>query len=48
VLTLQQSIDEALKNNNSIKIAEYNINVQQALKKEALLFLRQKFPIRRA
>ena len=33
VLTLQQSIDEALKNNNSIKIAEYNINVQQALKK---------------
>lgn len=35
VLTLQQSIDEAVKNNNSIRIAEYNINVQKALKKEA-------------
>lgn len=33
VLTLQQSIDEAVKNNNSIRIAEYNINVQKALKK---------------
>lgn len=33
ILTLQQSIDEAIKNNNSIKIAEYNINVQKALKK---------------
>ncbi len=35
-LTLQQSIDEALKNNNSIKIAAYNIDAQKALKQGSL------------
>lgn len=35
-LTLQQAIDEALKSNNSIKIAEYNINAQKALKKGSI------------
>lgn len=35
-LTLQQAIDEALKNNNSIKIAQYNINAQKALKKGSI------------
>ncbi|MBN8880587.1 CusA/CzcA family heavy metal efflux RND transporter [Chitinophaga sp. 212800010-3] len=32
-LTLQQSIDEALKNNAQVRIANYDINLQQALKK---------------
>lgn len=32
-LTLRQAIDEALKNNNSIKIAQYEIELQQNLKK---------------
>ncbi|HQS22859.1 MAG: CusA/CzcA family heavy metal efflux RND transporter [Sphingobacteriia bacterium 24-36-13] len=32
-LTLQQAIDEALKNNNSIKIAQYQTDLQKALKR---------------
>jgi cobalt-zinc-cadmium resistance protein CzcA len=35
-LTLQQAIDEALNNNTQIKIANYEINVQQALKKASV------------
>lgn len=36
VLTLQQSIDEAVKNNNNIRIADYNVDIQQALKKGSI------------
>ncbi|OJW81814.1 MAG: acriflavine resistance protein B [Bacteroidetes bacterium 46-16] len=35
-LTLQQAIDEALRNNNSIKIAQYQVDLQQSLKRGAV------------
>lgn len=35
-LTLQQAIDEALKNNNNIRIAQYGVDLQQALKRGAV------------
>ncbi|MFY9150898.1 MAG: CusA/CzcA family heavy metal efflux RND transporter [Prolixibacteraceae bacterium] len=35
-LTLEQAIDEALKNNNSIKIAQYQIDMEQEMKRTAL------------
>ena len=42
-LSLQQSIDEALKNNNSVKIAEHDINVQKALKKGSITMSKTEF-----
>ncbi|RKD15110.1 acriflavine resistance protein B [Pelobium manganitolerans] len=35
-LTLQEAIDEALRNNNSIKIAQYQVDLQQSLKRGAI------------
>lgn len=35
-LNLQQAIDEALRNSNSIKIAQYQIDLQQSLKRGAI------------
>ncbi len=42
-LTLQQSIDEALKNNRQVKIADYDINLQQALKKGSVTMPKTEF-----
>lgn len=42
-LTLQQSIDEALKNNLQLKIANYDINLQQALKKGSITMPKTEF-----
>ncbi|MBX2953365.1 MAG: CusA/CzcA family heavy metal efflux RND transporter [Leadbetterella sp.] len=43
ILTLQQSIDEALKNNAQVKIANYDINLQQALKKGSVTIPKTEF-----
>jgi cobalt-zinc-cadmium resistance protein CzcA len=40
---LQQSIDEALKNNAQVKIANYDINLQQALKKGSVTIPKTEF-----
>ena len=42
-LTLQQSIDEALKNNTQMKISNYDINLQQALKKGSVTMPKTEF-----
>ncbi|MBU7571011.1 MAG: CusA/CzcA family heavy metal efflux RND transporter [Flavobacterium sp.] len=42
-LTLQQSIDEALKNNGQVKIANYDINLQQTLKKGSVTMPKTEF-----
>ncbi len=36
VLTLQQAVDEALKNNGNIKSANYSIDLQTALRRSAV------------
>ena len=45
IITMQQAIDEALKNNSSIKAANYSIDLQNALRRSAVNIDRMNFSV---